>query len=404
MRSLLSKRPHPPGKIAASASLPALLAPVALFLCLDACNKSQPVTPPNSSTRSDRELPSKTSGAGPPKQSPSEHGAVKAEFRNVMFHLTPAAAAHLEAVTGELWPAGKYDMPVFDEKTSFELHVANGTVSIAPDALATVMNEYVFARHDAPMKDISIKINGDRLVIKGKLHSKGDLPFETGGELGVNADGRLRLHSEKVKALHVPVKKVMSLIGIELSNVINTSKIPGMDTDKNDLLFDLGELLPPPHIRGKITAARLGRNAITVVYGDGGSSSSTADRARGNGATASDKAKRDSAAGASGNSAATAMAAGGEARDGPVSGNYMVFRGNRVRFGKLTMENTDLAVIDLDAGDPLDWDQDSYQDQLVAGYSRSTNEFGLRAYVRDFAKLPKSSKSAKPAKMQSEAQ
>jgi hypothetical protein len=60
-------------------------------------------------------------------------------------------------------------------------------------------------------------------------------------------------------------------------------------------------------------------------------------------------------------------------------------------------------VIDLDAGDPLDWDQDSYQDQLVAGYSRSTNEFGLRAYVRDFAKLPKSSKSAKPAKMQSEA-
>jgi hypothetical protein len=398
MRSLLSKESDSSGQVAARASLPALLALVVLFLCLEACSKSQPAAPENSRTASDLELQSKTAGAGPPKQPPSDHGAVKAEFRNVMFHLTPTAVAHLEAVTGELQPAGKYDMPVFDDKTSFEVQVANGTVSIAPDALATVLNEYVFARNDAPMKDISIKIKGDRLVIKGKLHSKGDLPFETGGELGLNADGRLRLHSEKVKALHVPVKKVMSLMGIELSNLINTSKIPGMDADKNDLLLDLGKLLPPPHIRGKITSARLGRNGIIVVYGEGGSSS-TADSARGNGATASDRGKRDSATGVSGKSA---LNAGGEAYDGP-AGNYMVFRGNRVRFGKLTMENTDLTVIDLDPGDPLDWDLDSYQDQLVAGYSKSTDAFGLRAYVRDFGKLPKSSKRAKPARMQSEA-
>src|ERR1043166_4221558 len=106
----------------------------------------------------------------------------------------------------------------------------------------------------------------------------------------------------------------MTLFGIELADVINTSKIPGMDTDKNDLLLDLGELLPPPHIRGKITAARLGRNAIIVEYGDGGSSLSTADRARSNGATASGKAKRGSA---TGKAALNAMAAGGEARDGP---------------------------------------------------------------------------------------
>jgi hypothetical protein len=32
---------------------------------------------------------------------------VKAEFRNVMFHLTPTAAAHLEAVTGELLARGQ---------------------------------------------------------------------------------------------------------------------------------------------------------------------------------------------------------------------------------------------------------------------------------------------------------
>jgi hypothetical protein len=294
-----------------------------------------------------------------------------------MFHLTRNAVAHLQTVSGELRPARQYEMPVFDDKASFEVYVSNGMVSITPDALAAMMNEYVFARHDSPMKDISIKIKEDRLVIKGKLHSKGDLPFETGGQLTVNADGRLRLHSEKVKALHVPVKKVMSLIGIELANVINTSKIPGMDTDKNDLIFDLGDLLPPPHMRGKITTALLRRNEIILVYGN--------TEAAANGAIRGNK------------FAASDAATGGEKRDVSLSGNYMAFRGNGLKFGKLTMENSDLTVIDLDERDPLDWDQDRYKDQLVAGYSKTTEQFGLLVFVKDFAKLAKSPGGARPA-------
>jgi len=322
------------------------------------CRKSQPV-----STESSSQLPT-TPPANPNNpiadtssgQGKTNSGAVKAEFRNVMFHLTPEAAAHLQSVSGELWPVGKYDMPVFDDKASFELHVSQGTISITSDALASVLNSYVFARSDAPLKDISIEMKEGRLIIKGKLHSKRDLPFETAGEISVNDDGRLRLHSEKVKALKVPVRKVMSLFGIELANVINTSKIPGIDTDKNDVIVDLATLLPPPHIRGKITSARLERNAIVVVYG-----------------------------------AAKTNASSGTVAwvDASLSGNYMLFRGHRVKFGKLMMEDTDLAVIDLDPKDPLDWYQDRYKDQLVEGNSKITEKFGLRTYVKDFAKLPK---------------
>jgi hypothetical protein len=351
-------------------SLVTLLLCAPLFFSVPGCNQSHPVsdeqspqtaaTPPKNQDKSPGDVPSAQTG--------TNSGAVKAEFRNVMFHLTPGAAAHLESVSGELWPAGKYEMPVFDDKASFELHVVNGTVSITPDALASIMNTHVFALNDAPLKDISIQVEEDRLIIKGKLHSKGDLPFETAGAISVNADGRLRLHTEKVKALHVSVKKVMGLFGIELANVINTSKIPGMDTDKNDIIFDLGSLLPPPHIRGKIAAARLEGNAITVIYGDGG--------------------KTTAAAGpASSNHQSSRTAQNSDAPEG----NYMLFRGNRVKFGRLVMENTELAVIDLDPKDPLDWDQDLYRYQLVPGYSKITDSFGLRTFVKDIGKLPKHS-------------
>ena len=290
---------------------------------------------------------------------PASARAVKAEMRNVLFHLTDSAAAKLEAVSGELWPVGKNELVIFDDKTSFEMHVANGTVSIRLDALAEVMNNYVFAKSDAPLKNISIEIKNNQLIIKGKLHSKGDVPFETAGTLSAEPDGRIRVKTEKVKALHVPVKGVMGLFGIELAKVINTSKIAGMDTDKNDLLMDLGELLPPPHIRGKVRSVTLGDNTLVTMFGEVGKGAGV-----------------------------------GAARQ---AGNYMRFEGNRVQFGKLTMENTDLTLVDLDPSDPLDWDQDHYKEQLVEGYSKILENFGLQTYVKDYAKLKRASAKAAPA-------
>jgi hypothetical protein len=333
---------------------------ILLALNLMACSK--PSQPRNSEPPAQPAASSVPANPSPPAESPTSQPppsarAVRTEMRNVMFHLTTKAAAHLETLSGELWPVGKNEMPVFDDKTSFEVRVSAGKVSISPEALAEIMNGYVFARTDAPLKDISISIDKDRLIIKGKLHTKGDIPFGTAGRLSTTPDGRLRVHTEKITALKIPVKGMMGLFGIELANVVNTSKIDGMDADKDDLLMDLGRLLPPPHIKGKVTAVRIENNSIVTFFGN-------------EGAKLSVPAEKD---------------------------NYMSFTGNSVRFGKLIMENTDLTVLDLDPADPLDWNQDHYKDQLVAGYSKMTNTFGLHAYAKDFSKLSRSSSAQPPA-------
>src|SRR5271170_5690194 len=272
---------------------------------------------------------------------------IKTEMRNVLFHLAPNASAHLEILSGELWPAGKNATVDFDDKKSFEVRVTNGTVSITPEALSAIMNNHVFARSDAPVKDLTVSIDKDRLIIKGKLHSKGDIPFGTAGTLSVTSDGRLRVHTQKITAMNLPLKGVMGLFGIELTNVVNTSKIDEMDTDKNDLLMDLGTLLPPPHIRGKLTGVRVEKNVIVTIFGDGGRSLPPAKE----------------------------------------KGSYMAFQGGTVRFGTMVMDPADLTVLDMDPGGPLDWNQDHYKEQLVAGYSKITPSFGLRAYVKDYNKL-----------------
>jgi hypothetical protein len=329
---------------------------ILLLVAMDLLGCSKSVPPPNvveseKPAANVRPADSAPVAEAPPEQAtPASGRGVKTEMHNVMFHLTDKTAARLETLSGELWPIGKNEMPVFDDKTSFEVRVSSGRVSITLEGLSSILNDYVFAKKDAPLKDLSVSIDKGQLVIKGKLHSKGDIPFETKGTVSTTPDGRLRVHTEKVKALHVPMKGVMGVFGIELADVVNTSKIDGLDTDKNDLVMDLGMLLPPPHIKGKVTAVKIEKITIVTIFGDGAKISAPMRE----------------------------------------KGNYMYFEGNAVRFGKLIMENTDLTVLDIDKDDALDWSQDHYKDQLVAGYSKITPSFGLRAYVKDYSKLPHS--------------
>jgi hypothetical protein len=278
---------------------------------------------------------------------PEESRVVQAQMHNVLFHFSPAAAAHIENLSGEIVPTGNNVMPVLDDKTSFDVRAKSARVSVTPAALAAIMNDYVFAKPDAQLKDLSISIEDDHLHVKGKLHSKGDVPFETVGALSPNGDGRIRIHSEKVKAFKIPVKGIMNLFGIDLANVLGSSKVEGITVDKDDIILDVSKLLPPPHIQGRVTAVRIENNQVVVMFGSG------------------------------------------EAAAPLEKGNYIAFQGNKLRFGKLTLDDADITVIDLDPSDPLDWFQDRCKDQLVAGYSKITPTFGLRAYVKDFAKLPR---------------
>jgi hypothetical protein len=69
------------------------------------------------------------------------------------------------------------------------------------------------------------------------------------------------------------------------------------------------------------------------------------------------------------------------------SRNYMAFKNNRIRLGKLVMNDTDLVLIDMDPNDPLNFYLDHYREQLAAGYSKLTLDSGLRVHIKDYNKL-----------------
>ncbi len=279
---------------------------------------------------------------------------VQVQMRNVMYHFQNNIAVHIVRLGGELVPTREGEIPVFDDKNSFVLRINAGEMAIETQSMANVLNQYVFARKDSPVKEVSIQIDKGLLKVKGKLHNKGDVTFETEDEISVTEDGKIRMHAKKIRAAHLPVKGLMDLFGVEMSDLIKTGKVRGIRAEKDDLILDPEQALPPPHIQGKVTQVRLEGNSIVQVFGNPGSY-----------------------------------------KWAPVSArNYMAYRGNRLKFGKLTMEDTDMVLIDPDPRDPFDFYLDHYKEQLVAGYTKTTESFGLRVFMVDFNKL----KQQKPAR------
>ncbi len=291
----------------------------------------------------------KPASAQSPEQ--SQRRALQTAMKNVMYHYSELIAVHIFRLEGELLPTKPGSVVIFDDKNSFTLAINSAEIAISCGALAQVLNQNVFSFTDAPIKDLSLESKGSQLIIRGKFHQKGNVSFEMMATLSATDTGRIRLHADHIKAAHLPVKGILDLLGIDLAGLINTNKVRGISVEKDDLILDPDQILPSPRIQGKVTAIRIEGNDIVQVFGARPAPSFAARQ----------------------------------------SGNYMAFRHGDMRFGKLTMHDADLILIDMDPRDPLNFYLDRYQDQLVAGYTKSTPEYGLRAYVRDYNKLRKRS-------------
>jgi hypothetical protein len=288
----------------------------------------------------------------------SDDSDVRVEMKNVDFHLTDRIVVHIASLEGTLQPNGG-QIPVFDDKNSFAVNADTANVTMSTRALTNDLNDFVFAKPDAPLKKLAVTTKGNQLVIKGLLASKADVPFESEGVPTVTPDGMIHIHTTKVKAVHLPVKKLMDVFGIETSSIVNTKKVPGVSVDKDDLILDPAKILPPPPIHGHLTSIAIVNGGLALRFGSPSEGSEASD-------------------------SEFATACGG-------GQNFLAFHGGSVRFGRLTMNDTDLELLDSYPADPFDFSIDHYQKQLTAGFAKTTDKGGLCVHMPDLKKIQASS-------------
>lgn len=273
------------------------------------------------------------------------------EMQNVHYRIDPDLSLEIHRLSGEMVPQGR-SYVYFDDPSGYVIRIRSAEVGMHPEALRLLLGRYVFNYDDAPVTIDEITIEDSLLVQKGTLHKLVGIPFEMKSVLSVTPDGLIRIRRRSMDTFGIPVKGVMKFLGLELDELIDLSGAEGVRAENNDLLLDAQRVLPPPAIRGRVTAVRLTKDEIVQTIEP--------------------------------NSAAAPMRPAPRP-PAPEAENYMFFQGGTIRFGDLVLLGSELQLIDADPADPFDFFQDDYGPQLRAGYSRATASLGQMTFMPDYA-------------------
>ncbi|SEB51461.1 hypothetical protein [Terriglobus roseus] len=236
--------------------------------------------------------------------------------------------------------------PSFDDPNSSVLEIDKGLINVKLADIADFLNSD--ASNKAPLKNIKIFNENGQIRLQGTVHKLVSLPVRLDGTLTPLPDGRLKYHLVKLNVLKMPMKGLFGLFHIDLADLASKSQTPGVQIVDNDVFFDTQRLLPPPHIHGQITSVSASESDLTVVYGSAGQDEQNLARWH----------------------------------------NFLRLSGGDLDFGKLTMHQVDLTMIDASKDPWFDLDLVNYQAQLVYGTTRMTEKAGLEIYMPNLDKLP----------------
>jgi hypothetical protein len=258
---------------------------------------------------------------------------------NIQLRKGPDFRIYIVWIAGQMVRTKPDVNPSFDEPDSFILKIEKGIIRANIGDIGKYLNSTT--SQDSPVKNVDVQPAGELVKIRGTFKKVVPLPIEILGSLAATPDGLVRLHVQHISVLKVPVKGLLGTFDVKLSDLVPSTNVAGVTISGNDIVFDTEKLLPPPHIRGQLTTVRVKVPDIEVIYGN--------------------------------------------APNDPIQlaqwHNFIRFRNGALNFGKLTMHNADLTMIDA-ANEPwFDLDLVNYQNQLVSGDTRMTAQAGVEIYM-----------------------
>jgi hypothetical protein len=283
------------------------------------------------------------------------------EMRNVELHAADGIVLDVASLDGEMASRTPDRNPVFDDPRSYVMQLKAAELAVDAASLSRLLREQVFNDPRSAVRNVSLSMRDGALRIKGRLHKGIDVPFSMAAAVAPTADGRIRLHAISLKTAGIPVKGMLDLFGVELENLLKVPSGHGIAVEGDDLLLDPFAPLPPPATEGRVKTVRIeGERLLMSAIGP---------------ATPPVKPTR---------------------RPEPAARNFIYFYGGTITFGKLTMRDADMQLVDADARDAFDFFPDRYFRQLVAGYSRTTERGGLKVVMPDYHRVAAGARPLRP--------
>jgi hypothetical protein len=315
-------------------ALPSLLAGLVLAL---GCGGTAPAPDDQAATAPADSAPADSAAAA--------RAPTRIEIRGVDLHLLGNAIARVRRLEGTVVSTRPGQPVPLDDATGYAIEVDSGETWVGYADLSAVLNEYTFDFDGAPIADLEMtreEDSEDEVELKGRLKHGLHVGFEIEGRPEITPDGRIRIRTTSIQALEIPVGGLMHALGLEPGDVMGNLEQRGLSFDGDDMILDASRALPPPRMRGPVTAVRVEEDGILLTFG----------RSRGS--------------------------------SRPSRSNYLAFRGGVIKIGKMTQNDSNLTITDADPRDPFDFFGEHMNQQLAAGYSKMSEEGALTMFVPDY--------------------
>ncbi len=298
------------------------------------------------------DMKSGTSAASPPASQTFQNTVpagpeTKVLMHNVILNERPGLQLRVRWLRGEMHPTRPGIVASFDEPNSFVLAVEAGVVATSLADISGLLNGGLL--QGLPLENVSLAAEGTRLKLNGTLHKGVPLPIEMVSDIAASPDGRIQLHTVKLRVLKLPVKALLQSFHVNVGDLVGAKGAANVQVSGDDIYLDAEQILPAPAIHGKLTDVHIGNKTgdLVAVFGNARPEVIKVKQWR----------------------------------------NFIRLRGGTVNLGKLTMVQTDIFLIDASDDEWFSFDLTRYQEQLVNGRIQMTPEAGLRIFMPDIEKV-----------------
>ncbi|MGA8029853.1 MAG: hypothetical protein WB992_22140 [Bryobacteraceae bacterium] len=283
-----------------------------------------------------------------PTSASASQGYTELIAHNVILRENSSLKISVKWLRGRMYRTRPDVVPSLDKLDSFYVEVENGRLESNLADVSALLNSG--ALKGSPLTNVRLAPQGRQIKLNGTLHRGVPIPIQLIGDIAPASDGaRVQVHVAKLDVLHIPVKGLLGALKIKTAELFDPKGAKGIQVSGDDVFFDANQILPPPHNRGKLTDIHVDEKGNLVeVFG----------------------------------SARPDVIRVKEWR------NFMRLRGGAVEFGKLTMQNADIFIIDTSPDNWFEFDIAHYEEQLVNGYTRITPQAGLQIFMPDIGKIP----------------
>ncbi len=313
---------------------------------------------PQPATENTRQLTSVKSAAQPVSLASATDNEDPESYTNVLIHNVVIITAQqtrmkVKWMRARMYPTKRNVPASFDDLTSFRLQISEGLMGMNVTDLATLLKRG--SMRESPMHNLQIYAEGGQLRITGTLRKIVPLPVQLIADITASPDHRtIRLHTVKLSVLKIPFKKVLGVFRLHTADFFHDKQMDGVKVVGDDIDIDVNRLMPQPQVNGTLTEVRLWKTGdLMEYYGKPQEDAVQVKQWR----------------------------------------NFMRMRGGTLSFGKLTMHNTDLLLVDVSQSDWLNFDVLHYQEQLVNGETHITATAGLQIFIPDINKISASKRN-----------